>query len=351
MATASCPNPGPLSRKRKASGSPCQNMEEVKLLQLRWLRDTIEELDEAALDRPLRFNSIGDARSCDVSVFGPARFDEEGNPAFYFPDISFDHCFSDLPGGLHPDNVVRYKFQVTRLLLLMHIWLVQLGDIELRTLENIQRAHAFWNSMDLKTVDGRTYAYYQNWIPDAIWRLRRDIKRICGHRTRKNKPRPGPVKAVKFPLLSEGRKQCKARHEAFLKREEQVKDESKKATEHQSMKTLCSQVGGELTDGGPSKPTSQQNKDKADNSTSETENKPRITTYPSRITRSRHAMMEMQREISPSYSPSTDSGDTPESWESDQKYPAVDIFGHAIQAGKDIMPIATRSKAARSPDK
>lgn len=50
---------------------------------LQWLKDAIEELDEAALDRPLIFNSIGDISSCEMSVFGPARFDEEGNPAFY----------------------------------------------------------------------------------------------------------------------------------------------------------------------------------------------------------------------------------------------------------------------------
>ncbi|OAL70520.1 hypothetical protein A7D00_5486 [Trichophyton violaceum] len=347
MATASRSHLGLLPRKRKASGIPYQNMAAAKPSQLQWFKDAIEELDEAALDQPLRFNSIGEVSSCEMCIFGPARFDEEGNPAFYFPDICFDNYFGNLPSGLHPDNVVRYKFQLTRLMLLMHIWLVQLGDIEQRTLENIQRAHAFWNSMNLKTVDGRMYAYYQNWIPDAIWRLRCDIVRICGHGKPKTESRPGPVKAVKFPLLSEGRKQCQARHEAFLKREAQAKNESKKATEHQPMKTLCSQVVGEPTDDGPSKPKSQQNK--ADDSKIETENKPRIP-YSGRITRSRHAMMEMQRQKSPSYSPSTDSGDTLESWESYQKLPVVDLFGHAIQAGEDIMPPAT-DNVTRSPNK
>lgn len=234
------------------------------------------------------------------------------------------------------------------MMLLMHIWLVQLGNVGLRTLENLQRAHAFWNSMNLKTVDGRMYAYYQNWIPDAIWRLRCDILRICGHGKPKTESRPGPVKGVEFPLLSEGRKKCEARHEAFLKREEEEKNECKKATEHQSMKTLCSQVVGELIDDGPSKPKCQRNK--AENSGNETENKPCIA-YSGRITRSRHAMMEAQRQRSPSYSPSTDSGDTSESWQSYQKLPVVDLFGHAIQAGEDIMPRAIRSMAARSPNK
>lgn len=58
-------------------------MAAAKPSQLQWFKDAIEELDEAALDQPLRFNSIGEVSSCEMCIFGPARFDEEGNPAFY----------------------------------------------------------------------------------------------------------------------------------------------------------------------------------------------------------------------------------------------------------------------------
>ncbi|EFR04662.1 hypothetical protein MGYG_07668 [Nannizzia gypsea CBS 118893] len=347
MATASHSRLGPLSRKRKASQSPDKNMRDTKAAKLKQLKDALEELDEAELDQRPEFNSIGDVRRYNMAIFGPARYDELGNPAFYFPDICFDSYFSCLPSGLHSGNKPRYKYQLPRMLLLMHIWLVQLGDGELRTINNIQRAHTFWISMGLKTWEGRTYGYYQNWIPDAIWRLRSDILWICGHGKRNRESRLGPVTRAQFPLLSEGMKRCKARHENFLKREKQAKDESKKTIEHQSMKNLCSRVVGELTEDGPSEPKSPGNK--TENAINEADNKPRIA-YSGRVTQSRHAMtMEMQVQEEESPYTSLSEIDTPSSWESSSsQHPPVDLYGHAMRVDRDSLPLVSRSKGKYS---
>ncbi|KAM5473837.1 hypothetical protein MferCBS49748_000803 [Microsporum ferrugineum] len=79
---------GPLSRKRKASGSPgpvpikVANFSNAKLLM-----DYTEELDEVDQETSIVFNSVGDVGEYDISVLGSAVQDDHGNPAFYLSGL------------------------------------------------------------------------------------------------------------------------------------------------------------------------------------------------------------------------------------------------------------------------
>ncbi|KAM5448331.1 hypothetical protein MaudCBS49596_005419 [Microsporum audouinii] len=337
---------GPLSRKRKASGSPgpvpikVANFSNAKLLM-----DYTEELDEVDQETSIVFNSVGDVGEYDISVLGSAVQDDHGNPAFYLPKIDFDGCFSNLPTKLHPENIPRYRYQIRQLILLMHLWLVQLGDVRLRTLQNIKEAHSFWISRGQNTWEGRTYAYYQDWLPDAIWRLRTNILWICGHGRQGRPPRPGPVKRGEFPLLAEGRRRCKERHDALCHKNDKANDQTPTIETLLKIKDLCRQVMHEFSgDSFASRPkallanTGEIITNIADGL---------CTSYPGSVPRSKKtvALKLRIKQLSGAYGSQAQFLMQPQ--EVSPRYPYVNICGHATE--EEDLPLASRVRERKAP--
>ncbi|KAK2871868.1 hypothetical protein FQN49_002742 [Arthroderma sp. PD_2] len=256
MAQLTDSSPGLLSNEGEASINPSVARSTPDSASSNMLSSS-EEADENSENEPIAFNSAGDTAvdRYDMIALGSARQDENGNPIFYMPDVELYCCDEDLPRGLHPTNVRKYLYQMRQFTLLTHLWVIQLGDDKHRTLWNIQKANAFWNSKGPKTWDGRTYAYYPNWLPDAIWRLRAGIKWLANPGLEKFAPRPGPVNKGHFPLLSEGWQKCKARHMAICKENRKTKNgDIKKPAAPQRIQNLCHRIMHEFTDDSTPEP-------------------------------------------------------------------------------------------------
>ncbi|KAI1981841.1 hypothetical protein LOZ53_005298 [Ophidiomyces ophidiicola] len=86
-------------------------------------------------------------------------------PIFVIPRVTTESaCLNGLPEALLP----KFRHLLHLKTLLRHLWNVQLGQPELRTLENIRAAYGFWCEHGLRNWEGDQFDFSHAWITDAL---------------------------------------------------------------------------------------------------------------------------------------------------------------------------------------
>ncbi|KAL1863383.1 hypothetical protein Plec18170_000218 [Paecilomyces lecythidis] len=102
-----------------------------------------------------------------------ARFDIDGDPIFYIPEIDIPiSCPPYLSGNLK----ARYVWLARQFHQLRHIWEVQLKNH--RDYWNVKASYDFWCENGTMTIHGRDFGWSEQWVIDAMDEVRYDLHKL-----------------------------------------------------------------------------------------------------------------------------------------------------------------------------